>query len=292
MAPEIKHNAVTAHYSIDDLPNVVMEALKKAKGGLSNLKVHDLAPIDGFHIRGRESTMELAGLLRINPTDQILDVGSGLGGAARYLASQYDCQVIGLDLTPAYVELAGKLSRLVGFEGRTRFECGNALEMPFEDENFDIVWTEHVQMNVPDKRLFSSEAFRVLTPHGHLAIHEVFKGEQGEPYLPAPWSSEKSMSFTISAHEMKQVLKDTGFKVIEWRDVTDISLQWFNAMLERLEAGQAPALGLHLLMGANAKEKILNVWRSLAEGRARVILAVLEKAGNSTLLAEPSPQYR
>jgi ubiquinone/menaquinone biosynthesis C-methylase UbiE len=276
----MEHDKITTHYHTDNLSDFVLQALEKEKGSLKDLKVHDLVPIEGFHIRGRKSTVELSELLQIKPTDNILDVGSGPGGAARYLASQYGCHVVGLDLTPSYVSLAAKLSELVGFQEFNEFKSGNALEMPFENNRFDIVWAEHVQMNISRKEEFISEISRVLRPSGCLAINEVFRGEKGDPYLPAPWSSDKSTSFMVSAEDMKQLYEDANFTVLEWRDVTDVSNQWFQGMLKRMETKGLPPFGVHLLMGQNAKEKMANVGRSLADGRAKVILAVLENKGS------------
>ena len=273
----MEHDRIAAHYNIDNMANGVLQAIEKEKGTLKGLKVNDLVPLDGFHIRGRKSTIELSELLQIIPTDTILDVGSGLGGAARYLASQYGCHVVGLDLTPSYVSLARDLSELVGLQGINTFKCGNALKMPFEKGSFDIVWTEHVQMNISEKKEFILELFRALKPCGRLAVHEVFKGEKGEPYLPAPWSGDKSTSCIISDADMKQLFETTGFTVLEWHDVTDVSSQWFQGILKRLDKSGFPPFGVHLLMGENAKEKMINVGRSLAEGRAKVIQAVLKK---------------
>ena len=272
----MEHNEIIAHYHTDNISDVVLQAIEKEKGSLKDLKVHDLVPIEGFHIRGRKSTVELSELLQIKPTDNILDVGSGLGGSARYLASQYGCHVVGLDLTPSYVSLAADLSELVGLQDLNTFKCGNALEMPFENDSFDILWVEHVQMNIFNKKEFILEISRVLKPFGRLAMNEVFKGEKGEPYLPAPWSSDKSTSFMVSSAHMKQLFENANFTVLEWRDVTDISSQWFQGMLKRMETNGSPPFGVHLLMGQNAKEKMINVGRSLAKDRAKVIQAVLK----------------
>jgi len=273
----MEHDKITFHYHTDNISDFVLQALEIEKGSLNNLKVHDLVPIEGFHIRGRKSTVELSELLQINPTDNVLDVGSGPGGSARYLASQYGCHVVGLDLTPSYVSLAADLSELVGLQDLNTFKCGNALNMPFETESFDIVWVEHVQMNISKKKDFILEISRVLKPSGRLAINEVFRGEKGEPYLPAPWSGDKTTSHMISAADMKHLCENANFAVLEWRDVTDVSSQWFQGMLKRMEAKGLPSFGVHLLMGQNAKEKMVNVGRSLADGRAKVIQAVLQK---------------
>jgi cyclopropane fatty-acyl-phospholipid synthase-like methyltransferase len=61
--------------------------------------IDDLAPMDEFHIGGRKATEELVSQLQLAPADHVLDIGCGLGGAARFVASRHHCQVTGIDLT-------------------------------------------------------------------------------------------------------------------------------------------------------------------------------------------------
>ena len=269
---------IIRHYHVDEnLTESVLTAVKKEKGGLDNLSVDDLIAIDGFHIRGRKSTIELAEQLNLDAVHRVLDIGVGSGGTARYLASRFGCRVIGIDLTFSYAALAAELAKHVGLSDQTAYGCANGSELPFEKESFDIAWTDHIQMNIPDKSQYIKELRRVLKPGGKIALHEVFTGVYGDPYLPAPWSSEPSTSFVISADQMKTHLTQMNFKVLEWQDVTEISSQWFQKMQVRQKASGPPPLGIHLLMGPNAAEKIANMGRSLAEGRARVIMGVLQK---------------
>jgi len=270
---------IIAHYNVDDLTGRVLSALEQEKGSLREITIDDLVPIEGFHIRGRKSTVELAELLQIDPGDRVLDVGAGPGGTARYLSATFGCRSVGIDLTPNYVKLADTLSQLVGLGDRTAFACANALELPFADESFDIVWTEHVQMNIADKERFVSELTRILKPSGKIAFHDVFRGRQGDPYLPVPWSGDASTSFIVHADELKQVFTEKNLEVLHWKDLTEISNQWFQKQRERMKKSTPSPFGIHLLMGPNAKEKIANIGRSLADGRAQVIFGVLQKGG-------------
>ncbi len=81
-------NDVEAHYTVDDLEQAIASALQALGKDMTALAPDDLAPVDEFHIRGRESTAELATLVEPSPDTEILDVGSGLGGTARYLADR------------------------------------------------------------------------------------------------------------------------------------------------------------------------------------------------------------
>ena len=138
-------------YNRKGLADTLLSAIQKELGDKPQLKPDDLAPIDEFHIRGRESTKELAGLLGEFDSQEILDVGCGLGGTARYLASSFGCRVTGIDLTPTYISLAERLSQMVGLTNETNFYEASAVELPFPEEEFDIAWMEHVQMNIPSK---------------------------------------------------------------------------------------------------------------------------------------------
>jgi ubiquinone/menaquinone biosynthesis C-methylase UbiE len=272
------NDRIIRHYHVDEnLTESVLSAIKKEKGGLENLTVDDLIAIDGFHIRGRKSTIELADMLNLDAAHRVLDIGVGSGGTARYLADRFGCRVIGIDLTFSYAALAAELAEHVGLSAQTAYACANGTALPFKGESFDVAWTDHIQMNIPDKTQYIKELHRVLKPSGKIALHEVFTGDEGDPYLPAPWSSEPSTSFIIPADDMKTRLTQMNFKILEWQDVTEISNQWFQKMQARQKANGPPPLGIHLLMGPNAKEKIANMGRSLAEGRARVIMGVLQK---------------
>ena len=92
------------YYGIGDIFEKIKTGLKSAGKDINSLTVDDLIPIDEFHTRGRKATREMAQLANVNASDLVLDVGCGLGGTARYLAEQYRCKVMGLDLTQGYIE--------------------------------------------------------------------------------------------------------------------------------------------------------------------------------------------
>jgi len=270
-------NLTVAHYQIEGLVDRVRSALGRTYGNLDHLTCSELRSVDSFHIRGLASTKELAGLVGILPRWRVLDVGSGPGGTARHLAAKYNCTVTGMDITPAYVALAEYLSHLTSLSEVTTFECGDALSMPFGEGGFDCVWMEHVQMNIPEKSLLISETYRVLKHGGRLAMQEVFSGEGGDPFLPSPWSGDLTTSFMTTAAEMRQTILAEGFKIAVWRDVTAASRDWFRSSLQRIAEAGFPAVGIHLLMGPDAHEKMMNVKRSLEDNRLTVVQAVMDK---------------
>jgi ubiquinone/menaquinone biosynthesis C-methylase UbiE len=265
---------VTKHYASGDLEMKILAALRKAGKDIDALTVDDLAPVDEFHIRGQAATEELASWAKVRSDHLLLDVGSGLGGTCRYLAHNCGCEVVGLDLTPEYCKVAGMLSERVGLAEQTSFQQGSALEIPFPEDHFDVVWTEHVQMNIQDKTGFYYEMRRVLKKQGHLAFHDIFAGN-GVLHFPVPWADDNSISHLISVSELRELLTKAGFESLRWEDRTEASITFFETTFERIRDNGRPAVGLHLLMGENANERFANMLRNLREGKVRVIQALM-----------------
>ncbi|MFQ5935917.1 MAG: class I SAM-dependent methyltransferase, partial [Acidiferrobacterales bacterium] len=221
---------------------------------------------------------ELADRAGLTPGLRVLDVGSGLGGSARYLAAERECHATGVDLTEEYVEVSSALARLVGLEGKVEFQQGSALDLPFDDGAFDVVWTEHVQMNIEDKDKFYSEIARVLRPGGRLVFHDIFRGDGGEAHYPAPWAEDSSISFLAPLDLLRQTLERSGLRIRHWADKSQHSLEWFAVVVEKIKESGPPPLGLHLLMGETARVKFQNQVRNLQERRIVVIQAVAERS--------------
>ena len=269
--------AVTAHYGVGDLGERILAALRAAGKDVEHLTPGDLAPLDAFHIRGRDATRELAALAHLGASQEVLDVGCGVGGSARFLAAEHGCRVTGVDLTEEYCRVATMLSDRCGLAALTSFRAASALELPFADGRFDVAWTEHVQMNIADKARFYGEIRRVLKAGGKLLFHDVFRGPGGSPHFPVPWAGDASISHLDAPGDIGRLLESIGLRREHWEDVSAKSLAWFRALLERFAARGRPPLGLHLLMGADAPQKFDNLVRNLAEARIVVVQAVCEK---------------
>jgi ubiquinone/menaquinone biosynthesis C-methylase UbiE len=268
---------VERHYGRGQIVDSILSALREMGKDLAQLAPANLAPVDEFHIRGREATVELARRASLKPGLRVLDVGCGLGGSARYLASEHQCQVTGIDLTKEYVDVANALADLVGLKHMVEFRQGSALDMPVDDGSFDVVWTEHGQMNIADKRAFYGEIARVLGPHGRLLFHDIYQGDGGPLHFPVPWAEDPSISFLATPQEVRGILEELDFSIRDWEDKSQHSLDWFVEAIEKLKLSGPSPLGLHLLMGNTAKVKFENNIRNLREKRFVVFQAVAEK---------------
>lgn len=268
--PNLVNEAIQTHYGrpdMKDVGSVILAALEKAGKDLDYLTPEDLAPVDEFHIRGRLATLELASAAGLDASKHVLDVGSGIGGTARCLAMEFGCRVTGIDLTEEYCRAAEMLSSKVGLADLVDYRQGDATNLPFDDGVFDVVWTEHVAMNIPDKPRLYDEMHRVLKPGGTLAIYDVLAGPSGAVLFPVPWARTPDTSFLVEPNELRGLLEDAGFTISDWSDTTEAAHAWFTSLAEKIRKEGFPTLGFHLLVGTDFREMAQNQGRNLQERR-------------------------
>ena len=261
---EIEKN-VAAHYTRGTLEEQILGILRGSGKSMDQLTVHDFSALDHFHLGGEESTEALAGFMDLQPGMHLLDVGSGMGGPARYFAAK-GYQVTGIDLTEGFVRGAESLTHLLKLDAKARFRQGSALELPFESGTFDRAYMIHVGMNIEDKAGVFHEVARVLKPRGAFAIFDIMRERAGHVDVPLPWAATVETSFVAGIDEYRQLLQAAGFRIEHERNRHDFALEFATKMRERAAAGQAPVLGVHLLMGEQAPLMLKNVNRAIAEG--------------------------
>jgi ubiquinone/menaquinone biosynthesis C-methylase UbiE len=278
MSTDSQDGNVKGHYCRQGLSEAILEALSAAGKDIYQLKLEDLAPVDEFHIRGREATRELASLVKLNSNHKVLDVGSGVGGASRFLASEYGCQVIGLDLSDEYCRVAQEFANRLGLASHVTYRQGSALDMPFEDNSFNVVWTQHATMNIADKQKLYSEIVRVLRPNGYFAMYDVLAGPVSPLYYPVPWARDTSISFLTTPDKLRELLETTGLHILSWRDTSEIGRVWFKEVAAKMkQKGESPTLGFHILLGQDFRVMAQNQVLNLNENRIALIECVAQK---------------
>ncbi len=270
--------SVTNHYRHGGLLGAIEEALSNLGKSPEDVTIEDLSPVDEFHIGGRQATDHLISQLNPSKQDHILDVGCGLGGAARYVTNQYHNRVTGIDLTPEYIDTCRALSAWVKLEKQTTFEQGSALSMPFDDETFDAGYMLHVGMNIEEKTRLFNEIFRVLRPGASFAIYDVMRLNQGKLLYPVPWATESSTSHLANLEQYKQALCEAGFEVVKTKNCRDFALTFFDNMRKKTATnGGPPALGIHTLMQESTTVKIENLVKGIAKNYIAPIEIIARK---------------
>lgn len=267
---------VKDHYTVGDLTKRILEGLKLAGADLDHLTIDDLAPVDEFHIGGRKATEYAISKLSLTGEERVLDVGCGIGGAARTIASLTACKITGIDLTPEYIEVAKTLTQLTGLEVRADFQAASALSMPFEDKAFDAAITFHVAMNIKDRAGLYQEIARVMKPGARLCIYDVMKKGSEPITFPMPWAETEEASHLVTPGDMEPLLETAGFEILETEDRTEFSLEFFQQSLAA-QADEKPALGVHVIMGATAREKIQNLKQNIESDRIAPVQMIAER---------------
>ena len=264
-------SGLRSHYSASDIEARILEGIRAAglnpEGGLSP---EELAPLDHFHTGGLRASRELLETVRIRAEDRVLDIGAGLAGCARLLASAIGCRVDCIEMSSDYCAGAVLLNRLTGLEDRIGVHQGSALNLPFPDDSFDVAWMQNVGMNIADKRRLYEEIARILKPGGRFAFQEMTSGKTAPSYFPLPWASDADDNFLVSAAEMRAILAGCGFVAELFEDTSD-------AHLSRTIANASPAvpgqLGLSVFVDDLA-QKATNARRSLQEGQIRLVRGI------------------
>ena len=268
---------ISGHYGWLGLMDSIEQEVRRNGIDPQHVTVDQLAPVDNFHMFRLAGTLALARVAAITRDDRVLDVGGGPGGPARQLAQRFGCEVTVLDLTPEYCAIGETLTTWTHLTQRVSFICGNALDIPFPDESFDVVWTQHASMNIPDKARLYGEMGRVVRHGGRLALFDILAGPNQPIHFPVPWASDQSYSFLQSPEDMRALITQTGFREVSW--MTALELQAEVDRADGSRGGQQAAGGLNpgLLYGSDGPRYMANVQRNSEEGRILPAMGVFER---------------
>jgi sarcosine/dimethylglycine N-methyltransferase len=267
---------VRDHYRATGLTERLKTALMAFGPEKQRLTPQRLAALDQFHTLGLAATAELGTLVGIAADTLVLDVGSGVGGPARFLAATHGCRVTGVDLSESFVDAARYLTERTGQSGQVSFETASALDLPFDDGHFDVVLLQHVAMNISDRTRLYREIRRVLRAGAKFATFDVVLNRD-EPHYPLPWARTPATSFLLTAAATREAIEPAGFRVLAWRDDTEAAKAW----MTRLRASPPPpSPNLSVVMGPDFAQLSASLARNLMEGRLGILTAVFEATPN------------
>jgi len=268
-------DAINTQYGQSDLSKKILAILNG--DGLDNATLIQeiLAPIEELHLRGRLATMELAKRVGLNESMRILDIGCGIGGSARTLASEFGCHVTGLDLCEEYCRAAEIINDRVGLSNKIEIRQGNALNMPFDNAIFDTVFIQHVLMNIENKERLLSQIYRVLRPKGRLALNTICAGSITPIHFPVIWANNPDISFLLITSELRQLISNNGFKELSWEDDTKKILEGIQRARSKPRSKNPQPISLGLIV-TDPSTKWRNIVLNLKEGRIVVIQGIFE----------------
>ena len=222
--------------------------------------------LDQFHAGGADAVDLLIGSLKLADGDRVLDVGSGFGGPARQIARRAGNRVTGIDITPAYVDVARELTIKAGLHALVGFQAGDIAA--FEPgKPFQAAITMHVQMNVEDKSAWFAHIARCLAPGARLAVWDVCLPRQGgQLSYPMPWSIDGTDSFVVTGDELHASIERAGFTTIEWANETPWVTAWF---AKTFENGPPAGPALPMLLD-DGYTRVINYAGALGDGTLEV----------------------
>lgn len=271
---------VSAHYTSGELLAAIRDGVARLGKTPATVTVDDLAPVDEFHVGGRQASEHILGQLGLTQGQHVLDVGCGLGGSARFAAIRYGCQVTGLDLTEEFVTTGQVLCDWVGLADRVALRQGSAVAMPFEAEAFDAAYMLHVGMNIADKDRLCEEVHRVLRPGASFGIYDLMRKGEGDLAYPVPWAQTPEISVVSAPQDYRRALVKVGFTVTNEHNRGEFSREFLKKLKARIAKADGPApLGLHILMGETAPQKVANMTRNIGRGTLVPVELVARKVG-------------
>ena len=223
---------------------------------------------DSFHPGGLKLTERLGTLLQLNAQSRVLDIASGKGTSAIYLAERFGCEVVGIDYSQLNVDQATAMAESKGLRARVSFRQGDAERLPLEDGAFDAIVCECAFCTFPDKTTAAREFARVLVRNGRVGMSDLTRG----PVLPKEldgllaWVACIADAQPMTSYE--SYLVGAGFR-IEHTEERD------EALLEMVRQIGMKLLGAEIMVGLK-KLDLPNVDLSSAKQMAQAAQAAVK----------------
>jgi SAM-dependent methyltransferase len=266
---------IAEHYTQGGLRERIRSALEDMGLDPDNLDPGGETGPDEFHTMGRPATVALANLAAIADGEKVLDVGCGMGGPARVLAHQFGAEMTGVDLTQEFVDVGRELTDATGLSDKVDLRVANALDLPFDDDSFDVAWTQHVTMNIADKQTLYRELRRVVRDGGRFAFFDITAGPGVEQMIyPTPWADDITTSFLVPPDEMRTLLETAGWKPRVWNDLTDLALGLYGMVAS---GSPPPGLPTSILL-PDFRDRVANLAEAGKSDALRVLQAVCDTA--------------
>lgn len=258
---------VSAHYGSEQIVERILAAISPDEPLPTSLRPEQIFPFDQLHGRELAATSDHVAALISGNRKTILDIGSGIGGPARYVCAHSDTSVDGVDITPEFVRAATVLTKMCGLGDRARFHLADAARLPFGDTEFDGACCLYVGMNLAAPELVLSEAFRVLKPGARLVWTEAVLTGKGDPIYPQPWAIAAEQSHLVNRSSLEAMIMNAGFVIDQVTDETDAHIELARQRQAQGGAIPEPVMQVNrVVLGPDFVERRMNYIKSLASG--------------------------
>jgi sarcosine/dimethylglycine N-methyltransferase len=231
-------DALVAHWASRADLDFIRRDLERRGKDPAHLTVADLANHDQLHAGQLTATRDFAAWVGVQAPLRILDLGAGLGGAARLLAADHGCRVLAVELSPPLHESGAVLTQWLGLGPLVEHRCADLLA-DADHAGFDLVWLQHVDMHVPDKGALYARAASSLRRDGRVVWHDWLAGPGGPPHYPVVWSDGGELSFLVTPEALRKDARRAGLTITRLEIITERTHAWFS----RTHGGLLRALG-------------------------------------------------
>lgn len=193
---------------------------------LQSVLLNENRGTDELHIGGKVATEYLLAAMDLKPDMAVLDVGCGLGAAARAAARLYKVRVTGIDLMPEFTALATQQTAKEGLTPWCDFMASTALDIPYPAETFEAAFMLHVNMNIEEKQSLFNGISRILRKGSQFGFYEILADHDVLAMIyPNPWADSPDDSFLINSHDLNGILANAGFSIEVQESRRDFALE-------------------------------------------------------------------